>query len=180
MRIDEASSAGLLIILFSLGFNVPFWSGVAAVRLFAETLRGLLRSRRGHPVAERPLTPADVAVVIPARNEEAGLPKCIHALLKAVHPSQIHIASDGSTDATVAIARQYGCNVLDIQPNGGKAQASSVLWMPSGSPSGLRWSYMLHRNLATGTGMPLPPKVIRFTTLCSGREPSSRHPALDG
>ncbi len=40
-----------------------------------------------------------------------------------MHAGDIYVASDGSRDRTVEIANGYGCNVLDIQPNGGKARA---------------------------------------------------------
>lgn len=71
---------------------------------------------------------SDVAVIIPAHNEETALPKCLRALKKVVPASQIFIGSDGSRDSTVEIGRSMGCNVLDIQPNRGKARAiQSVL-----------------------------------------------------
>jgi len=37
--------------------------------------------------------------------------------------NQIHVMSDGSSDRTVEIAREIGVNVLDLQPNRGKAGA---------------------------------------------------------
>ena len=66
---------------------------------------------------------ANVAVVIPAHNEETALPKCLRALQAVIPLSQVYVASDGSRDQTVVIARTAGCHVDDIQPNGGKANA---------------------------------------------------------
>ena len=69
------------------------------------------------------LTPRDVAVLVAAHDEEQSLPICLQALAALVPRENIFVGSDGSTDATVRVARDWGCNVLDIQPNGGKAQA---------------------------------------------------------
>lgn len=101
----------------SLGVSITFWCVVGICRFVLESL--FAPRRRG----QASLSVADVAVVIPAHNEEVALPKCLAAIMAIVPPSQIHVASDGSRDRTVAIAREAGCNVLDIQPNGGKAKA---------------------------------------------------------
>lgn len=100
----------------SLGISTTFWCVIGLCRFVSEKLSGPRRRQAS-------LSVADVAVVIPAHNEEVALPKCLAALSTVVPPSQIHVASDGSRDRTVAIAREAGCNVLDIQPNGGKAKA---------------------------------------------------------
>jgi poly-beta-1,6-N-acetyl-D-glucosamine synthase len=73
--------------------------------------------------AARRLTPRDVAVLVAARNEEQSLPSCLGSLAPQVPRHNIFIGSDGSTDRTVEVAKAWGCNVLDIQPNGGKAMA---------------------------------------------------------
>lgn len=64
-----------------------------------------------------------VAAIVPAHNEEFTIADTIANLVNALPPSQIYIASDGSKDKTVEIARGFGCNVADIQPNRGKAGA---------------------------------------------------------
>lgn len=115
---DVAAANVLMMVLSaSLGINIAFWCTVGLVRFVAEIGSG----RR----FENPTTIgiADVAVVIPAHNEEIALPKCIAALTAIIPARQIFVASDGSRDATVAIARAAGCRALDIQPNGGKAKA---------------------------------------------------------
>jgi biofilm PGA synthesis N-glycosyltransferase PgaC len=93
----------------------------------------LLARRRVPPAAPAPAagaspaplepTVADVAVLIAAHNEERTLDACLDAVSRCVPASNVYLASDGSTDRTVAIAAGRGCNVLDIQPNGGKARA---------------------------------------------------------
>ncbi|MCT7374059.1 glycosyltransferase family 2 protein [Chelativorans salis] len=112
-----ASDLALMMLSASLGINIAFWSVMGALRFAGTLVPG--RPKRGVPA----LSVADVAVVIPAHNEEIGLPKCLRALTAIVPPKQIFVASDGSRDATVAIARAAGCRALDIQPNGGKAKA---------------------------------------------------------
>jgi glycosyltransferase involved in cell wall biosynthesis len=53
---------------------------------------------RGHP---------SVAVLIPARNEDATLPHLLHGLLQqSVRPQEVIVIDDHSTDRTAAIARQ--------------------------------------------------------------------------
>jgi cellulose synthase/poly-beta-1,6-N-acetylglucosamine synthase-like glycosyltransferase len=101
----------------SLGVSLLFWSAIGLLRLAGETLGG----RAAAPA--RALSVKDVAVVIPAHNEEVALPKCLRAILRIIPAEQVHVASDGSKDRTVEIARAAGCRVLDIQPNGGKARA---------------------------------------------------------
>jgi biofilm PGA synthesis N-glycosyltransferase PgaC len=78
--------------------------------------------RADGPVAGR-ITSDEVAVLIPAHNEEKTLGLSLDAVSELVTVRNVFVASDGSTDRTVGIAREWGCQVLDIQPNGGKARA---------------------------------------------------------
>lgn len=107
----------LMALSGSLGVNIAFWSCMGLIRLLVEAVAPLAKD----PSAT--LVVGDVAAVIPAHNEERALPKCLAALTAIMPASQIYVASDGSRDRTVEIARAAGCNVLDIQPNGGKARA---------------------------------------------------------
>lgn len=58
-----------------------------------------------------PYDPWHIAIMIPARNEEALLPRCLHsiaaarALLPAHITSDVIVISDGSTDRTVEVAQ---------------------------------------------------------------------------
>ena len=53
-----------------------------------------------------------IIVAIPAYNEAANLPSLLTALLSQSHPNYvllgIWVVSDGSTDATVPIAKSFG------------------------------------------------------------------------
>ncbi len=106
----------LLAISASLGISITFWCAVGVARYIHEK-----KSRVYYSLTR--MRVSDVAVIIPAHNEEVAIGKCINALLRIVPSTQIFIASDGSRDRTVHIGRSLGCNVLDIQPNAGKAKA---------------------------------------------------------
>lgn len=77
--------------------------------------------------ARRRLAIEDVAVLVAAHNEENTIHVCLGSASKIVPAKNIFVGSDGSTDSTVAVARTWGCQVLDIQPNGGKARALKAL-----------------------------------------------------
>jgi poly-beta-1,6-N-acetyl-D-glucosamine synthase len=118
---DQATINSVLLVLSAaLGVNIAFWCVVGLLRFTSERFA----SRRPSPSTR--LTVADVAAVIPAYNEEVALPKCIRALAKIIPAGQIYVASDGSKDRTTAIATWLGCQVLDIRPNRGKAQALAL------------------------------------------------------
>jgi cellulose synthase/poly-beta-1,6-N-acetylglucosamine synthase-like glycosyltransferase len=111
-----------LAVVFGVSFG--FWSGVGLLRRVTE-LRQPRRWRRrrqlrrfGPPYR---LYPADVAVLIPARNEELVIAATIRSVLRLVPPPNVHVVADGCDDGTAAIARSYGVNVLERQPAGGKA-----------------------------------------------------------
>ncbi len=111
-------------------FEILFWFGVVVV---AYTYFGfpLLVAVRAwlfpKPVQAEEHSPS-VSVVVIAHNEEASIGDKIENLMQLDYPSdklQIIVASDGSTDQTVAIMNQYanrGIMALDL-PRQGKAQA---------------------------------------------------------
>lgn len=117
MSLTTAFNVTLMVLSASLGINIAFWCTVGLLRFIAEL------GNRKAAAGPRAIRVADVAVVIPAHNEEIALPKCIAALKAIIPARQIYVASDGSKDATVSIARSMGCRALDIRPNGGKAKA---------------------------------------------------------
>jgi cellulose synthase/poly-beta-1,6-N-acetylglucosamine synthase-like glycosyltransferase len=83
---------------------------------------------RNLPTLENaPINEEEVAAVIPAHNEELTIAKTINSL-KAIMPTErIYVASDGSTDRTVAIVRRLGAQAVDIQPSRGKAGAITYI-----------------------------------------------------
>jgi len=61
--------------------------------------------------------------IIPAFNEEEVISASLKSLKKVFKPDDIYVVSDGSTDKTVKKAVREAVNVLDLQPNKGKALA---------------------------------------------------------
>jgi N-acetylglucosaminyltransferase len=68
-----------------------------------------------------------LSVIVPAHNEEAGLPATLEALLRqTVPPDEILVVDDGSVDRTGEVARSYGVTVLTPPRNlGSKAKAQN-------------------------------------------------------
>ena len=81
--------------------------------------KNLLQERA---MALPPISPHEVAVLVPAHNEEGVIRETILALKQIVPAENIYVGSDASGDATVSIARELGVNVNDIRPNRGKAR----------------------------------------------------------
>jgi glycosyltransferase involved in cell wall biosynthesis len=67
-----------------------------------------------------------VSVIIPAYNEEMYLGGVLEALQSVRTVSQVVVVSDGSTDATVDIARQWRAQVIALPQNVGKGGAMAV------------------------------------------------------
>jgi N-acetylglucosaminyltransferase len=68
-----------------------------------------------------------LTVIVPAHDEEEGLPATLESLLRqTVPPEEIVVVDDGSTDRTGAVARSYGVTVLRPPRNlGSKAKAQN-------------------------------------------------------
>src|SRR5205814_8759722 len=58
-----------------------------------------------------------ISFIVPAYNEEAELPATIRAIHSAAvgYEYEIVLVYDGSTDATAAIAEQFGARVISIE-----------------------------------------------------------------
>lgn len=103
-----------------LGFAIM--SGAIGLALTNGTPRFPTRGTSTEPPPGR-IRLDEVAVMIPAHNEESSIGACLAAITKVVPPDSVYVASDGSTDNTVGVVREWGCNVADIQPGRGKAKA---------------------------------------------------------
>lgn len=69
---------------------------------------------------------SDVLIILPAYNEAASLRHLLPELRRDVPEADVLVVSDGSADATVTVARQFGACVLDLPVNlgvGGAVQA---------------------------------------------------------
>jgi glycosyltransferase involved in cell wall biosynthesis len=73
----------------------------------------------------------DTIVFIPAWNEEQNLPAVLVDLKAELPAVDVLVVDDGSTDATAAVAREHGAEVLSLGSNRG---------LPIGIASGYRWA----------------------------------------
>jgi len=78
---------------------------------------------RSHPSWQGPT----LTFIVPAHNEEEGLPATLESLLRQTVPAEeIIVVDDGSTDRTGEVARAYGVTVLRPERNlGSKARAQN-------------------------------------------------------
>lgn len=103
-----------------IGISIGFWSLIGLLRLiFEKVFPKPFKPRRG----KKKLKPSDIAVLIPAHNEEVVIRKCIQALKRMVYKKRIYVVSDGSDDKTFRRARMEGCHVSYLNPGRGKARA---------------------------------------------------------
>jgi len=68
----------------------------------------------------------EVAVVIPAYNEERNISRVLSVLKQIEELSEVLIVNDGSEDKTSEVTLSYGFKVLELHKNMGKSYA---MWM---------------------------------------------------
>lgn len=113
--------------LFSMAVAALSMAAIAYVLFLYPLGLALLARRRPRPVRAAPYTPA-VSVIIPVRNGEPWLAGKLESVLALDYPRElleIFVASDGSSDRTEDIARQFagrGVRLLTL-PRGGKPAA---------------------------------------------------------
>lgn len=107
-----------VILTLVLGVNLMLWTLVGGFRFTAERLTGKAKPPGG---AGGRLSTADVAVLIPAHNEEAVIAATIESVVRLVRPQNVHVVADGCDDDTAAVARSSGATVLELRPGRGKA-----------------------------------------------------------
>ncbi len=121
-----------LLALGIVGLNVTIWGLIGLCRLVDEHPLAAWRRRRARtrgggvaPAAEPVPVPdlSQVAVLMPAHDEEVVITESLSAITALVPPEQVHVVSDGSTDRTVELAEAMGVNVLATATNVGKAGA---------------------------------------------------------
>jgi cellulose synthase/poly-beta-1,6-N-acetylglucosamine synthase-like glycosyltransferase len=104
-----------LVVVF-LGVNLVLWTLIGGLRFTSERLAGPADTATAFR-----LRPSDVGVLIPAHNEAPVIAATIQSALRLVPPGNVHVVADGCDDATAAIARETGADVLELQPGRGKA-----------------------------------------------------------
>src|SRR3954447_21418588 len=116
-RMQLAASAVLLVgtafILYSLiGYPLVLW----------------LLARYRPKTVSRHFEPKTVTVLLPVHNGEKWLSQKLRSILSLEYPRshmQVVVISDGSTDSTDEIAREFAAQGVELirVPKGGKAQA---------------------------------------------------------
>lgn len=106
-----------------LGISITFWTIIGLLRFISESVKG-----NEETIQKNRFNSSDVAVVIPAHNEEVVIKQCIRAVAKFVDKKQIYVVSDGSSDKTYRRAQMEGCHVSYLNPGRGKAKALKHLF----------------------------------------------------
>ncbi|WP_456953704.1 glycosyltransferase family 2 protein [Lysobacter sp. HA35] len=63
------------------------------------------------------------SIVLPAKNEEAGLARTLSALRAAFPDAEVIVSNDGSTDATAVVAHEHGARVVSAPYSMGNGAA---------------------------------------------------------
>jgi cellulose synthase/poly-beta-1,6-N-acetylglucosamine synthase-like glycosyltransferase len=113
----------LIALILVWGLNFIFWGFVSFIRVITEKIKKLIRNISKKRPEEIAIKVNDVAVMVPAHNEELVIGNTLISLSNLIKPSNIFVVSDGSTDCTAEVARMYGINVLELNPGRGKAGA---------------------------------------------------------
>jgi len=112
-----------IIFWLSIGLIVYAHLGYPLCLLILDRLRGSKGSRRD---PEAPQTPKQVSLIIAAYDEEAVIADKVANALELDYPRdqlQVIVASDGSKDRTVELARAAGADLVLDLPRGGKVAA---------------------------------------------------------
>jgi len=70
----------------------------------------------------------DVSIIIPAFNEEEYITSCLESILKQEYRGKMEVivVNDGSNDRTAEIVEKYPAKLINLENNGGKANALNI------------------------------------------------------
>lgn len=135
----------LTVLVF--GVNFTLWGTMGALRIIDTAARRRREARRPPDIVEQPASDdearvvvarakrrrllagahragiEDVAVLMPAHNEEMVIEGSLEAITTLIPVENVHVVSDGSTDRTCELARRAGVHVISTSENLGKAGA---------------------------------------------------------
>ncbi len=112
--------AGVLLVW---GVNFVFWGFVGFVRAIDDAVHGFLKKKFRPASVPAILKREDVAIVVPAHNEELVIEDTLKSLQGLVPLSNLHVVSDGSSDSTVELVKRFNVKVLNLIQSRGKAGA---------------------------------------------------------
>ncbi len=104
----------LSILWIILGLGIAILTLAGTLELLLLTI-GALLPPRCLPVQEDQFIPRQIAVVIPAHNEEKGIWRCVTGLLTCkppTNPFAVYVIADNCTDETALRAQEAGAQVL--------------------------------------------------------------------
>ena len=108
----------LVVVFCTIGLSTMVW-GIAALCRLAAQGRADTRLLSPSMYYRRD----EVAVLIAAHDEQLVIAEAVRAARALVPASHVFVVSDGSSDETVARAREAGAVAWDLSPNRGKAGA---------------------------------------------------------
>lgn len=116
------------IIIFStvalvLGVNLIIWTVVGIVRVVADKVQPSITPAVSTGQVFEDISARDVAVVVPAHNEEMVINQTLESLFNLVPRSNLFVVSDGSKDKTAEIVSSFNIPVLSLANPRGKAGA---------------------------------------------------------
>ena len=114
-------SQGMTVLTLLIGSLGAFYAS-----LMVRFDRGFVRmlQKRGTPVTSRAMPPPFVSVVIPARNEAAGVEHCLRSVLANRYPAdrfEVIVVDDASQDDTAALVS----NIFSV--HAGRSTAATTL-----------------------------------------------------
>lgn len=97
--------------------------------LCVECLAALLPARKPRAAPSGGTCRPRVAILIPAHDEEAGLPETLRSIRPQVRDGdRVVVVADNCSDATAAVARSAGCEVVerDVAAGGGRGKGFAL------------------------------------------------------
>lgn len=122
MLIGSVSLACLLVGTWLLWKQAPFH------RLLLRIVRAVYR---GRPVRVLPESGPRFIVLVPAHNEEGGLPATLQSLAELAYPRELYevlVIADNCSDQTARVAREAGVSVLERQHQTKKSKGYALAY----------------------------------------------------
>lgn len=109
------------LILIVFGINFTLWGIIGLLRIIFDAFN----SKKYDPdlFTGNLIKKEEVAVIIPAHNEEVVIADTLGSIIRLVSSNNIFVISDGSKDRTAEIASKFNVNVMESNPGSGKAGA---------------------------------------------------------